>query len=87
MWDKITGKPNKYNTYSSGSRIWAGLYLGYRNGNTVSRIGDDAPWVQDVFQNGIHWLIGNPFFNTNYGPSTRLFTQGGFYFPYSLYLH
>ena len=81
---------NKYNknahTYSSGSRRYAGLYFGYQSGMSVSRIGIDAPWVQDAFQNGIHkYLTGSPFFNTTYGPNTRLFTNDLLYNPWSLY--
>ncbi|MBZ0242162.1 MAG: hypothetical protein K8F24_03005, partial [Bacteroidales bacterium] len=52
----IHGK-NPLGTYSTGSRVYAGMYFGYRNGNRVSRFGIDAPWVQDLFQNGIHrWV-------------------------------
>ncbi|MBU1010334.1 MAG: hypothetical protein KKD74_09380, partial [Bacteroidetes bacterium] len=47
---------------------YAGMYLGYRNGNRVSRFGIDAAWVQDLFQNGIHrWIVPTPYYNTNYG--------------------
>jgi hypothetical protein len=80
MWSS-----SKHGTYSSGSRIYAALYLGYRSGNNVSRIGINAYWVQDFFQNGIHKLVGSPFYNTNLGPSSKLFLQSIGYFPYSLY--
>ncbi len=77
---------NPRHTYSSGSRVYAGMYIGYRNGNNISRMGIDAPWVQDFFQNGIHrHVVKTPYFNTNYGPPTRFFGQSGHYFPYSLY--
>ncbi len=80
---------NSHGTYSSGSRIYAGMYLGYRIGNRVSRIGIDSPLVQAFFQNGIHRLpfVKSPDYNTTYGPPTRLFYQSGYYFPYSLYLN
>jgi hypothetical protein len=81
----IWGKNPLY-TYSSGSRVYAGMYVGYRNGNNISRMGVDAPWVQDFFQNGIHrHVVPTPYFNTNYGPPTRLFGQSGYRFAYSLY--
>ena len=80
LWGK-----NPLNTYSTGSRVYAGMYLGYRNGNTVSRVGADAPWVQDFFQNGWHRLIGTPYFNPNLGPSSAPFSQGGYINPFSLY--
>ncbi len=81
----IHGK-NPFDTYSTGSRLFAGMYLGYRNGNRVSRIGIDAPWVQDLFQNGIHrWVVPTPYFNTNYGSPSAPFLQGGYVNPFSLY--
>ncbi|HAH59197.1 MAG TPA: hypothetical protein DCL86_13710, partial [Bacteroidales bacterium] len=69
----IHGK-NPLGTYSSGSRVYAGMYLGYRNGNRVSRFGIDAAWVQDLFQNGIHrWVVPTPYFNTNSGSPSAPF--------------
>ncbi|MDD2962416.1 MAG: polymorphic toxin type 23 domain-containing protein [Bacteroidales bacterium] len=83
IWGK--NKKERY-TYSSGSRLWAGLYLGYRNGNTNSRTGIDAPWVQDLFQNGLHkHIVHSPYFNSELGPDSRLFFQGGYINPFSLY--
>jgi len=81
----IHGK-NPLRTYSTGSRVYAGMYLGYRNGNRVSRFGIDAAWVQDLFQNGIHrWVVRTPYFNTNYGSPSAPFLQGGYANPFSLY--
>ena len=81
----IHGK-NPLGTYSTGSRVYAGMYLGYRNGNRISRFGVDAPWVQDLFQNGIHrWVVPTPYFNTNYGSPSAPFLQGGYVNPFSLY--
>ncbi|MDY0370724.1 MAG: polymorphic toxin type 23 domain-containing protein [Bacteroidales bacterium] len=81
----IHGK-NPLGTYSTGSRVFAGMYLGYRNGNRVSRFGIDAAWVQDLFQNGIHrWVVPTPYFNTNYGSPSAPFLQGGYVNPFSLY--
>jgi RHS repeat-associated protein len=78
---------NPLGTYSTGSRVYAGMYFGYRSGNRVSRIGIDAPWVQDLLQNGIHrWVVPTPYFNTNYGSPPGPFTQGGYQYPFSLYL-
>lgn len=74
-----------HGTYSSGSRVYAGLYFGYSDGLSVSRVGVDGAFVQDFFQNRIHRIIGSPYFNTNYGPSTRLFQQTYSYHAYSLY--
>ena len=80
--------------YINGRRIHSNLYLGINSGGTVSRIGIDAPWVQDLFQNGIHqswWakLIpgwhGSPYFPTDYDTPTKLYMKTGLYYPYSLY--
>jgi len=43
-------------------------------------------WVQDITQNFAHRMFGYPFFNTDYGPPSSAFVQGGGFFPYSLYL-
>ncbi len=73
-------------TYSSGSRVYAGLYLGYNNGFMISRSGIEAPWVQDLFQNGIHrWVVKGPYFNTDFGPSSRMFLKSLIYNPWGLY--
>ena len=81
----IHGK-NPLGTYSTGSRVYAGMYLGYRNGNRVSRLGIDASWVQDLFQNGIHrWFVKTPYFNTYLGSPSTAFLQGGYFNPFSLY--
>jgi len=81
----IHGK-NPLGTYKTGSRVFAGMYLGYRNGNRVSRFGIDNAWVQDLFQNGIHrWVVPTPYFNTNYGSPSAPFLQGGYVNPFSLY--
>ncbi len=79
-------KENKLNTYSTGSRVYAGMYLGYRNGNRISRVGVDAPWVQDLFQNGWHHgVVKTPYFNTELGSPSAVFSQGGYLNPFSLY--
>jgi hypothetical protein len=77
---------NKTGSYSSGSRVYAGMYVGMRNGNNVIRAGIDAPWVQDLFQNGVHrHLVPGPYFDTRLGPPAGLFGQGLYYNPYTLY--
>lgn len=82
IWRENGGE--KY-TYSGGSRVCAGVYFGLKTRNNYSRVGVDAPWVQDFFQNGLHKLIGSLYFNTSYGPPTRFFLQGGHFNPNSLY--
>lgn len=86
MWDRFGKNDNPHGTYSSGSRVFAGLYFGYRSINSVSRIGVDAPWVQDFFQNGIHkYITRSPYFDTTKGPPTQLFYQDIMYSKWSLY--
>ena len=85
-WESPIHRKNPFFTFSSGSRVYAGLYLGYNNGFMVSRSGIDAPWVQDFFQNGIHrWVVKGPYFNTDFGPSSRIFSQSIIYNPWGLY--
>ncbi len=73
-------------TYFSGDRVYAGLYFGLKSGQSVSRIGVDAPWVQDVFQNFVHkYITLGPYFNTNYGSPTSLFHRNITYNQWSLY--
>ncbi|MCX6272680.1 MAG: polymorphic toxin type 23 domain-containing protein [Bacteroidetes bacterium] len=76
--------------YLQGSRIYSSLYLGYRNGNNITRIGIDSPWVQDLFQNGTHNLINrlgssSSYFKTDYGTKSKLYFYNGNYHPFSLY--
>jgi len=82
---KIWGA-NKNGTYSSGSRVYSGLYIGKRNGIFEQRWGIDGAFVQDFFQNGIHrHIVKGPYFNTNFGPPTRSFYQLRTNIPWSLY--
>ena len=80
---------NKKGTYSGGERVYAGLYLGYRNGNRVSRFGIDGPGVQEFTKNFIHGkyfpLVNSPYFDTRLGSPSAMFLQGGYMNPFSLY--
>ncbi|QSB29399.1 polymorphic toxin type 23 domain-containing protein [Flavobacterium sp. CLA17] len=73
-------------TYSKGSRVFAGMYIGVRRGNHIQRLGYDGPEVQDLFQNGIHKnVVKGPYFNTNLGSLPSLFQQNFTYNPWTLY--
>jgi Bacterial toxin 23 len=80
--DKLDGPPIGGQGTSVGTQIWGdnpeGFYLfgdvyfspGYfgfrgRNGN-VHRVGWNHPAVQDFFQNGIHSMVGSPYFYSDY---------------------
>lgn len=79
-------RKNEYGTYSSGERVFAGMYFGIQRGNHVQRIGVDAPFVQDLFQNGIHrHVIKGPYFNTNFGSGSNIFIQNFTHNPWTLY--
>ena len=74
MWGESAKNKDdiSYGTYSKGSRVFAGAYLGYRN----NRIGFDGGSVQDATQNFVHrHLVGTPYFNTNLGSSNGIFRQ------------
>ena len=78
---------NVRNTYSSGRRIHAALYMGYNNGFTRSRLGISSPGIQDFIQNGVHntRLIHSPYFNTNLGTPRGPYTKHIANNPHSLY--
>jgi hypothetical protein len=48
------------------------LFLGFRNGNIGYRLGVDAPWVQDAFQNFVHRYVtkSTPYFLPRERPTT-----------------
>ena len=78
--------------YADGRRIYSAAYFGVSDGNTVSRIGIDSPWIQDAIQNGLHqskfarilWG-GSPYFPTDYSTPASFYLFNRFYSPYSLY--
>lgn len=79
---------NPFYTYSSGSRVFAGIYFGIKRGNSVQRIGYDGAFVQDFFQNGTHrHIVKGPYFNTNLGSGPNLFLQNFTNNPWTLYSH
>lgn len=81
MWGK-----NRKGTYTVGKRIYSSVYIGYRDGNSVYRLGIDAPGVQDFFQNGFHRIGSNsPYFRTDYETPAKAYIYHGSYDPYSLY--
>ena len=55
-----------HKTWKDGRVYFAPLWVGYRNGNQVTRIGLSREWVQKVFQNGTHKLLFNTPYFLNY---------------------
>ena len=86
-WVSRLWGPNKdKGTYVTGKREYSYFYVGIKNGNRVSRIGIDSPWVQDAFQNGFHRIGYNtPFFRTDYDTPSKFYYFEGFNNPYSIY--
>ena len=72
--------------WTTGSRIMSALYLGYKNGNSTYRMGIDAPFVLDLFENGFHSIGNNtPRWDAGYGTPAKLYSYFGSYDPYTLY--
>ena len=86
----IVGKNQDPNlsTWTNGRSYYAPLWIGYRHGNQVTRVGFSHPMVQNLTQNLVHkfkWLG-----HQNYYMMYDEFRTGGFYStgtrnPFSLY--
>ncbi len=72
--------------WNNGQVFHSPAWIGFRNGNQVSRIGYSHKEVQDFFQNGLHqsWFP-TPYY-LNYDNFTRgVYSYTGFYNPFTLY--
>jgi hypothetical protein len=72
----------------NGQVYFSPLWLGYRDGNTVSRIGYSHWRVQDATQNGVHkWVpFGRQQYYLGYdGFKAGYYLYSGYYNPFSLY--
>ena len=73
------------------SRVFSSpLYIGFKQGGRVTRIGLNQPWVQDFTQNGVHLYISksSPLFHTPYEGAdyySSAYRYSGYYNPYSLF--
>ncbi len=99
QWGRnLRGKQNKhgFGAWVDGQVYSAPLYVGYRRGNSVTRIGINNPWVQDRTQNFIHknfgignFSIGYQNFYNKYDYFTeginRITSYSGYYNPYTLF--
>ncbi|MBI1767427.1 MAG: hypothetical protein HYR67_03520 [Bacteroidetes bacterium] len=72
--------------WRNGEVMSSNLYFGYRHGGMAYRVGIDAPFVQDFFQNGVHRYITKttPYF-MDYGRQSQPYFFMRTYDPYSLY--
>ncbi|HEX5003161.1 MAG TPA: FG-GAP-like repeat-containing protein [Bacteroidia bacterium] len=86
-WSSETWGCNKFGkgTYVDGKRIYSGAYIGYNNGTTVFRAGINDPRVQDLFQNGLHRIIGSSYFKTDYETNSRPYFVYSSFSPFTLY--
>lgn len=92
QWVSKYHRSNKLGSgsYNYGKRIFSNIYFGFNNGLTISRIGVDAPGIQDFIQNGWHQsrafgLLsngkGSPYIPTNYSQPVIPYFYGGYAFP------
>ncbi|MDR0863745.1 MAG: hypothetical protein LBO74_02280, partial [Candidatus Symbiothrix sp.] len=87
-WSPIWGKNKRKSAWTYGESFSAPMWLGYRVGNQMSRIGYSFPGSQDLQQNGIHT-------NTSFGAQnyylkynnfrTGMYINSGYYSPFSLW--
>jgi RHS repeat-associated protein len=77
---------NKKGAWKNGQVYNAPFWIGYRNGNQISRIGFSHSMVQNLTQNAVHkYLTPTPYFlNYDYFNS-GLYFYSGYYNPFSLW--
>ena len=91
--ESLTWKANDHNkgSWRFGDVLASPFYAGYKSGNSVTRIGINAPIVQDIFQNGIHknGIFGQGYQNyyLNYKFQTGPYFYTGYNNPFSIYTY
>ncbi len=89
IFGKNRGPAGKQSWGKYGKVYQAPLYIGFRSGHQISRLGFSHKSVQDFQQNGIHQSFfkpGNQNYYLNYENfQTGAYIFGGYYNPYSLY--
>jgi RHS repeat-associated protein len=85
-------KGNRYGKWKNGETYSSPLWLGYKNGNNISRIGYSNPIFQDRTQNWVHknGFFYAPFGHANFFSNYNQFSSGGYAYsgynnPYSLW--
>ena len=82
-----------YGSWIGGLVTSAPAYIGFRNGNEITRFGYSSRWVQDRTQNFIHRNFGinqlsfgyQNYYNDYSQMKEGLYSYSGFYSPYTLY--
>ena len=92
----LSGKTNRYDkkrefqwgAWNNGQVYSSPLWVGYRIGNTISRIGYSHQRVQDATQNVIHRYFppGRQHYYNKYDHfNAGMYGYSGYYNPFSLY--
>jgi hypothetical protein len=86
--NRMDNKGFQWGAWKNGQVYSSPIWVGYRNGNSITRIGYSNPWVQDRTQNLIHRWFGpgrqhyyNRYNDFQYGWWGYI----GYYNPFSLY--
>ena len=81
--------PNiKYGAWNNGNVYFCPLWIGWRHGNSISRVGYSHPVFQDATQNFVHKYcdFGRMHYYLDYGHFNKgLYLDGGYNNPFSLY--
>jgi RHS repeat-associated protein len=82
----LRGKTSKSGAWVDGQVLSAPAYVGYRQGNSITRVGLSNPWVQDRTQNFIHKNVNpTPFFNKYDRFRGGAWSYSGYNNPFTLY--
>jgi len=86
-WPVGRNKNDKLSTWENGRVYLAPLWVGHRNGNHVTRIGNSNTTVHNLTQNWVHkQRFGNQNYYMNYDDFNRgLYFYSGYISPYSIW--
>ena len=76
IWGK--NRNDGYSAWKNGQVFSAPVWIGYRRGNQITRVGYSHKVFQDLQQNGIHGRTG--FGNQNYYLNYENFEAGGYFY-------
>ena len=85
IWGKNRGD---YEAWTNGKMYSSPLWVGYKNGNSITRIGYSHKSFQDLTQNGVHkWVpFGRQNYYLDYSEfNTGFYSYSGMFNPFSLY--
>ena len=77
--------PNGRSTWTNGRPYIAPLWLGYRTGNQISRIGISRQWVHNWTQNLTHAFGMQNYYMSYDDFQHRTYLYTGYYSPFSLW--